>query len=177
MILRVSHKLGKKIKAAPDMSLPMHEDPFLDWSGHVFRANRVQHIILTNTATLYSLVFLGRGLTSPDAYERRVRAELRTFMTSHGYADVYAEHIAADDEGAAFSKALNQSVIGSVNDMIFRATLHIEYYGRSLEAVRDRINTLPMGALDMDFPSRAFHALSETTGPHDRGRDGRGRYG
>jgi hypothetical protein len=163
MILRVSNKLGKKIKAAPDTSLPMHDDPFLDWSGHVFRANRVQHIILTNTATLYSHVFLGRGITTPDAYEDRVRTELRAFLTAHGYRDLYVEHIAAEDEGAAFSKALNRSVIGSVNDMIFHAALHIEHYGRSLEAVEYRINILPMGALDMDSPAEAFHELSEAT--------------
>jgi hypothetical protein len=158
MILRVSGKLGKKIGVAPPESLSLHDTPLLDWSGHLFRANRLQYIILTNTATLYSLLFRGRGITTPDAYAERVRAELRTLLTSQGYEDLYVSHIAADDT-ASFSKAYNRSVIASVNDLVFHATLHIERYGRPLQVAMDRMNRLPMGGLDMTSPERAFQAL------------------
>jgi hypothetical protein len=88
-----------------------------------------------------------------------VRAELRTFLTSRGYEDLFARYIDPDDT-TSFSKAYNRSVISSVTDMIFHATLHLEYDGRSLPWVMDLINMLPMGALDMVSPERAFQALT-----------------
>ena len=84
---------------------------------------------------------------------------MHTFLTSRGYEDLYVRYIDPDDT-TSFSKAYNRSVISSVTDMIFHATLHLEHYGRSLPWVMDRINTLPMGALDMVSPERAFQALT-----------------
>ena len=54
MIVRVSAKLGKKIDLSPDRVLPAHPNPFADWSSHLFRADRTQYILITNTASLYS---------------------------------------------------------------------------------------------------------------------------
>jgi hypothetical protein len=159
MILRVSGKLGDKIGVSPEASRPLPDDPFLDWSGHLFRANRLQHIIVTHTTTLYSLVFLGRGITTLEAYELRVRAELHKFLTRHGHADVYATHIATDGGPARFSKAYNRSVIGSVNDMVYHATYMIEQYGLSFWEVESRLNEMPMGMLDMNSAETAFARL------------------
>jgi hypothetical protein len=161
MILRVSGKLGDKIGVSPEASRPLHGDPLLDWSGHLFRANRLQHIIVTHTVTLYSFVFLGRGITTSEAYDLRVRAELHKFLTRHGHADVYATHIATDGGPARFSKAYNRRVIGSVNDMVYHASYMIEQYGLSFWEVESRLNEMPMGMLDMDSPEKAFARLCD----------------
>lgn len=63
MILRITAQLGKKLGFTPSQVLPMDTNPFTDWAAHLFRADRTQYILLTNTATLYSVVMYGRGIT------------------------------------------------------------------------------------------------------------------
>lgn len=159
MILRVSGKLGKKIKVAPSDSLPRHDNPYLDWSGHVFRANGRQYIILTNTASLYSVIFPGRGITTPAAYEARVRSELRAFLDYDGVRRIYEQYIATDDGPPQFSKAFNRSVTGSMNDLVYHAQVHLEWSNLPLREAAVRINEMPMGMLDMGFPDRVFPTL------------------
>ena len=47
MIFRVSHKVNAKIKAGVLRALPLHENPFADWSAHLFVAGRTQYILLS----------------------------------------------------------------------------------------------------------------------------------
>jgi hypothetical protein len=63
MIFRLSQKLAKKVKAAPTDVLSPELNPYADWSGHLFTSDRTQFILLTNTASLYSTVIHGRGVT------------------------------------------------------------------------------------------------------------------
>ena len=56
MIFRLSEKLNAKIKAGTLASLPPDENPFADWSAGLFVVGRTQHILLSNTKSLYSTV-------------------------------------------------------------------------------------------------------------------------
>ena len=56
MILRLSQKLAKKLKAGKLTDMPLDDNLFADWSCHLFTADRTQYIILSNTASLYSCV-------------------------------------------------------------------------------------------------------------------------
>jgi len=64
MIIRLTQKLAKKIGESPTEVLPPHSNPFADWCGHLFQAGRTQFIIVTNTHSLYSFIFYGRGITN-----------------------------------------------------------------------------------------------------------------
>jgi len=68
MIFRLSHKLAKKITVPVPKTAPADPNPFADWSGHLFTADRTQYLILTNTPSLYSTVINGRGI--PDDSQR-----------------------------------------------------------------------------------------------------------
>ena len=54
MIFRLSQKLNDKIKAGPLPVLPLDDNPLADWSAHLFLADRMQYILLSNTKSLYS---------------------------------------------------------------------------------------------------------------------------
>jgi hypothetical protein len=54
MIFRLSEKLNTKIKAGTLASLPLDDNPFVDWSAGLFLVGRSQFILLTNTKSLYS---------------------------------------------------------------------------------------------------------------------------
>lgn len=71
MIFRLSQKLAKKIKAGPLASVPLNENPYADWSAHLFTVNRTQYIILSNTKSLYSCVMFGAGITNDSVFIER----------------------------------------------------------------------------------------------------------
>jgi len=43
MIFRLSQKLNKKIKAGPLKAVPLDDNPYADWSCHLFTADRAQY--------------------------------------------------------------------------------------------------------------------------------------
>ena len=63
MIFRLSQKLKTKFKVGNLPTLPLHENPYADWSAHLFLADRTQYVILSNTKSLYSIVMYGKALT------------------------------------------------------------------------------------------------------------------
>jgi hypothetical protein len=55
MIFRLSQKMIVKIKAGTLTASPLDDNPFADWSAHLFVVDRTQYIIPSNTS-LYSTV-------------------------------------------------------------------------------------------------------------------------
>lgn len=89
MIFRLSAKLATKLKVTPSKALPLDKNPFADWSGHAFTAARTQFVIVTNTASLYSTVFYGRGVPSDSHFIERALSSVREFMEDDGLAFIY----------------------------------------------------------------------------------------
>jgi uncharacterized protein DUF6933 len=58
MIFRLTQKLASKIHVRLSRCLTPAENPFADWTGHLFTADRAQYIIVANTVSLYSVVML-----------------------------------------------------------------------------------------------------------------------
>ena len=119
MIFRLSQKLSKKLKTAATDTLPLDENPYADWSARLFTADRTQYIILTNTKSLYSVVMYGRGITNDSQFIERALSNIREFMEDDGQEFVYRRFIAPASGTIRFGKALNRSVIGSMNDIIY----------------------------------------------------------
>lgn len=122
MILRLSQKLCTKIKAGSLKTMPLDDNPFVDWSAHLFVADRTQYIIVSNTKSLYSTVLFGKGITNDSHFIERVLGSIREFMEDDGQSFVYHRFIAPASGAVSFAKALNRSVTGSINDLIRFAT-------------------------------------------------------
>ena len=80
MILRLSQKLNTKIKAGKLSEMPLDGNPYADWSCHLFTADRTQYIILCNTASLYSCVMYGKGITDDSRFVEHALSTIREFM-------------------------------------------------------------------------------------------------
>ena len=79
MIFRLSKTLNTKIGAGALPKLPLNENPFADWSAHLFVADRTQYILLSNTKSLYSAVLFGKGINDDSRFIERA---LSTFGSS-----------------------------------------------------------------------------------------------
>lgn len=159
MIVRLSQKIATKIKLSPTRVLPLHSNPFADWSAHVFTADRAQYVMLTNTASLYTTLLHGRGISSDNALLVRGFGQLREFMIDDGQEFIYRRLIAPATSEVHFSKALSRSVTGSMNDLIFHAKVWLTEGELAPHDVGFKLNDIPMGALDYAKPRERFKSL------------------
>lgn len=159
MIFRLSQKLAKKIKVAPKTCLPPDPNPFADWSAHVFTAERTQFIILTNTPSLYSAVMFGGGIADDSLFIRQALDCICELMVEDGFEFIYRRLIAPATEEVAFSKALNRSVTGSMNDLVRCARLWLFERDLSPLDTSFKLNDIPMSALQYRRQREVFKGL------------------
>ncbi|MEX2092752.1 MAG: hypothetical protein WD971_08755 [Pirellulales bacterium] len=159
MILRISQKLGQKIKESPARILPLDANPFADWSGHVFTADRAQYVLLTNTTALYSTLMHGAGITTDSRLLERGLDSLRDVLTDDGLEFLYLRLIAPSTATIQFSKVLNRSVTGSINDLV-QCAKHLLANGElSPHQVARRLNEMPMSVIHYANPREALKSL------------------
>ena len=165
MILRLSQKLSTKIKAGPLKTLPLDENPFADWSAHLFVVDRTQYILLSNTKTLYSVVTFGKGITNDSRFIERALSSIREFMQDDGYEAEYLRFNAPATARVQFAKALDRTVTGSLNELVQAATYCLDNGVRSPFDVSVELNDLLLSAIAPSKaerygkPKEAFRAL------------------
>lgn len=165
MIFRLSHKLNAKIKAGALGAVPLDENPFADWSAHLFVAGRTQYILLSNTKSLYSTVLYGKGITDDSHFIERALSNLREFLQDDGQEFVYRRFIAPASGSVRFAKASDRSVTGSMNDLIHHATAWLAEGDLSPHDVGLRLNDILLSSLARSEslpygkPREAFKAL------------------
>ena len=176
MILRLSQKLNTKIKAGTLKAMPLDENPYADWSCHLFTADRTQYILVSNTASLYSCVLYGKGITNDSMFIERVTSTLREFMEDDGQAFIYQKFVAPSSRTVSFAKAANRSVTGSMNDLIGHAMARLEYGDFSPHDLGFHLNDNLLSALASSKsagygkPNEAFKRLANLSLPSDEGR-------
>ena len=126
--------------------MPLDENPYADWSSHLFIADRTQYIILTNTASLYSCVMYGRGISDDCVFIERALETIREFTADDGQQFIYHKFIAPSAATVSFAKALNRSVTGSMNELVEEAK-HCLLQDIAPSEVGYRLNKTPMSAL------------------------------
>jgi len=146
MILRLSQKLNTKIKAGKLAEMPLDENPYADWSCHLFTAERMQYIMLTNTPSLYSCIMYGKGITNGGTFIERALDTIREFTADDGQQFLYRQFIAPSSSNVNFAKALNRSVTGSMCDHIHAAKFMLEDDLAPSE-IAYQLNKTPMSAL------------------------------
>lgn len=162
MIFRLSQKLNTKIKAGFLHPQALDENPFADWSAHLFSAARTQYIILTNTKSLYSTVMYAKGITTDNLFITRALGGLREFMEDDGQEFSYQRLIAPASATVRFAKALDRSVTGSMNDLIFHATMYLIEDEMAPHDVGFKLNDIPFSALAYDSPRKALKTMLAT---------------
>lgn len=161
MIIRITEKLGKKIKVKPVETLPQAENAFADWSANLFTIRGVQYIIASNTATLYSVVCLGRGITSTREFEAAICSAIQRLMAEDGLGGAWNERILTETKSFVYSKALNREVTGSMNDLIKRAKFYISEQGITLVSdVSRKLNNMPLSYVKYANPGMLFKEIA-----------------
>ncbi len=171
MIFRISQKLNAKIKAGTLPVLPLDENPFADWSAHLFLADRTQYILVSNTKSLYSTVMYGEGIRDESDFIDHVLSDLSQFMQNDGQEFVYRRFVVPATGTVRFAKALDRKVTGSINDLINHATAWLTEEELSPYDVGIRLNDLQLSAIapskseKYGKPREVFKALASGIKP------------
>lgn len=147
MLLRPSQKLSVKLKSGSLTTLPSHENPFADWSTNGFIVQRMHYVLVSNTASLYSVFMRGKGITNANSFLEQFHRELRAVMEADGLLSIYSQRIQPHLDTVQFAKALNRSVTGSMNDIIRCARYSIEAQDEGLIEVSRSLNEMPLSML------------------------------
>jgi hypothetical protein len=158
MIIRLGHTLAKKTGATGLPTRPAHVNPLADWSAHLFTTRRVQYILVSNTASLYSMVLFGTGITESGRLIERVTWVIREVMEHDGLGRAYEEYVVPETGQFVFAKALNRSVTGSMNDLVFQAKVCLDADVSPYD-VSFLLNELPMSYLKYRKPLEAVRLL------------------
>lgn len=160
MIIRPSDKLAKKIREANLPSVPVDPNPFADWTARLFTADRTQYVLVSNTASLYSTIFYGKGVTNDNRFIHEVIDSIRDMMEHDGLDQIYEKYFAPEAGQVIFAKASNRSVIGSMNEMIFRTKWHLKDDEMSPFDAALLLNQTPMSCLKYGYPRDAFAGMA-----------------
>jgi hypothetical protein len=145
--------------------VPLDDNPYADWSAHLFTVARTQYIIFANTKALYSVVMYAKGITDCSEFISRALGALREFMEDDGRSFIYQRLIAPTSGNVRFAKALDRSVTGSINELVKFAKVWLEECEVSPHEVGFKLNDIPMSAIARSKsegygkPKEAFKAL------------------
>ena len=172
MILRLSQKIGSRLKAGSLKPLPLDKAPVADWTSQLFFFDRLPYILVSNTAALYSTVLYARGITNDSIFITRLTSALRDFMEADGLAFAYDRFIMPRTGLIRFASTFNRSVTGSMNELISYAKVLLADEETSPFDLGFRLNDLLLSAIASDQsrgygkPRDAFQALiAESSAP------------
>ena len=157
MHLRITQKLAKKIKEPVKLpALEAHPEPLADWTANLFIHDRTHYIICSNTATLYSCLFFGAGITDHSLFIKSALQRIRDIMEDDGLEEAYLQRIVPHTGGICFGKALNRRVTSSITEQIYLAKILLEDPKLALYQVAEKLNKNILSYLDSKKPRDAF---------------------
>ncbi|OGJ90196.1 MAG: hypothetical protein A2487_02650 [Candidatus Raymondbacteria bacterium RifOxyC12_full_50_8] len=121
MIIRFSQKLADKIKEPGLSPAPMAENPFLDWHAHLFIHQRAQYILVTNSQSLFSVFFFGKGVSDFNWFYKRMSETLGEVLHDMGADLIYQRAIIPNTGQIHLAKSQDKKVISSMNELVFAA--------------------------------------------------------
>ena len=166
MMLRITAKLAQKIRLDSLPALPYDKGgrPLLDWHAHLFTVQRVQYILATNTASLYSLVMPGRGITTGRQLVQALSDGLQAFLAGQGQQPNALIDLLVPERDASFAKITDRRVLGSMNDLIFQSKVRLGEGQQTLFTVSYYLNETPMSYLKYRSPKDLFQELLRQAG-------------
>lgn len=159
MVVHFTKSLRAKLGLDEVSAGPVDAGPHLRWYANLFRAERVQYILTTNAASLYSVVMYGRGITDDSLYLRQFFTTLREQLEDADMELIYRRCIAPHAGSVVLAKAQDRSVLGSMNDMVQQCKFMLKADDVSPWDLSAAINRTPYGALGYRFPVEAFAQL------------------
>jgi hypothetical protein len=159
MLIRFTQKLSKKLKIGSLAQIEDDPDPFIEWYANLFAAERVQYILTTESKSLLSLVFYGRGVTDDNIFIKHWLGSMREYFSEIGKSFVFEKIIGPRTGQFIYAKTSSKSILGSMNDMISMSKFMLPARSMSPHELSQMINETPFKAIKYQRPLDAFDKL------------------
>lgn len=122
-------------------------------------SGRRQFIIVTNSATLYSVVMPGGSCRSAGTFVGAFAEELGGVLDRDGLGSLSSCVISDLSKNLVFCRASDRRVLGSINDFVFGAKVYINEADLPLPEVSHRLNQTPMRLVKYSVPADEMRKL------------------
>ena len=129
------------------MEFPVIENPFIDWSAHLFLVERTQFVLFCNTTSLYSTIFPAGQARDEIHFLISAMIHLQEVMGRDGLLDVYDNFIAPSTNRIRIGRAYSRKVTGSMTELILAATHSLVFNELSPSEVSVEMNDLLLSAI------------------------------
>lgn len=160
MVLRLTRKLADKIKIK---TLPEYDDEgsaIDEWYGHMFIADRTQYMLFTNAYSLYSVIFLGRGVNDIKTFFETATHSLSETLKKDGFEIMVGRFFTDRIEIIDVYKTNNRGILGSMNDMIAHSKFYFSDYKMTPSEISRRLNIMPYSYLRYKNPLEVIKEMS-----------------
>ena len=167
-LIRCTKKLQKEMGLKkPDL---LEEEPrfsYLEsWHANLIHIDRRKCILFVNDKTLFNFI-------APDVSRVQIRElsvlfkdYLQCVLAEEGIEELNREKILSEYAEVAYANTNSRSVLGSMNDLAF----HYKYlilmeggvHSYNVPSIINKLNHMPMGAIEYAFPIEALRAMYET---------------
>lgn len=153
MILRFTKKAQTKLKLSQLPAMPDSANLFDEWYINVFHCNRYKYFLITNSATLFTVILHGGGIKDENDLQDRMFSVIRDQMNDIKCEPVFEKRISPNISGAALSSTNSRALVGSINDMIYNAKFYLDQHEMSPFEAGKAINETPFSYLKMENPN------------------------
>jgi hypothetical protein len=152
----LARRLGIELPAAP----PVVTNRVADWCAHEFRVSRHRYLIFCNTASIYPVVMMARGVTDGPKLAARLLGGLQTCLRGGELEAQFQRRILIERPIIQWAPIPDRSLLGSINELIFLAQCALRDNPATTPPMLSRwLARVPMSALGMNSPDRVFPAL------------------
>ena len=144
MALRCTQVVRDRLRLPKDLPEPPPSTCALgDWYVHLIRFGR-EFAVATSERSLLTVLLAPRALRT--SLIPNLRAAVETLLVALDVARKFIAHEMAAMEPATFGRATNRRVLGSMNEFVFQASVHMAH-GDDLLAISRRLAETPMSAI------------------------------
>ncbi len=160
MVFRFTKNAAKKLKLPPLTTVGPSPDLFYEWFVNVFHTSqRYKYFIITNAATLYSVIIHGKGVVDDSILYRDFFSMLELLLKDNECEFIYKRFIEPNKNGMTLSNTNNRSILSSMNDLIINSKYALDQDGLSPFEASKEINEMPMGFIHMESPDRYIKTI------------------
>lgn len=163
MNLKCTKTLLDKLKIdTKNMKSNLVLDPNLNnWHCNIFKFGRTNTLLLTHDKTFYSFFLSGYKADDFKNFDFCIKEDIFKMMYSLNFQQKQIETILNSMENITYSKTDNKSVLASMTQ-IKRFVEGGVYRGDDIIDINQRINTIPLKALDSGSSSKNFREFLDS---------------
>lgn len=152
-----------QFKAQPIKELPTVTGKLGGWYCGVLFVHRIKYLLLVNEVTLAPLLLPARGIGTVQELSWRLKQQMVRGFTFWGISEqAFMPEVELVDE-IVIAKTASRSILGSMNDIIFRTTFHADYHQIAPDSLEmlELLGKTPMGGQKYASAIKMLHMVLE----------------